>query len=306
MSDNYDATLLEQLEDTEGENEILSLEVERLTAELERIQENTEKQQRQVIAQLIELFPTQKGLSPEAYGAWLAKKVRDLQSDVSQVRRDSQNGYIDVIITQKATQMYKGDENGMPDPTDRMSYDSWMRNGMKIRNDAPMKNVYRTTKDDLVREYFGLCEMVRLLARQRSNSYSGDQDMLWRIAEQNRMPMFKAWLGIHEPAHRQMPSFKAGDNAIYLQCTPAGREDCEKVLTVLKRAVAKKKEKKKSDISWDDSFYYMTHAPQMKKLKTKSSPNRNGIIFDHSHEALEKFWKMLEEQEETAKKVMKP
>ena len=309
----YDATLLEQLEDTEGENEVLSLEVERLTAELERIQEDKEKQQHQVIAQLVELFPKQKDLSPEAYGAWLAKKVRDLQSDASQARRDNQNGYIDIVITQKATQMYRGDENGMPDPSDRMSYDEWMRNGMKVRHDAPMKNVFRTTKDDLVREYFTLCEFVKKFAAHKSfntATYSSNDgtEMLWQIAEQQRMPLFKSWLGVNSPALKTMYQRKADDNSLYLMCTPAGREDCERVLTVLKRAVAKRKEKKnEQNLKWDDSFYLMTHTPTLKMLKTKrSTPNRNGIIFDNNVEAMEKFFKMLEEDEKAAKELMKP
>ncbi|AMQ65942.1 hypothetical protein AAY80_209 [Stenotrophomonas phage vB_SmaS-DLP_6] len=293
----YDATLLEQLEDTEGENEILSLEVERLTGELERIQENAEKKQRQVIAQLVELFPKQKDLSPEAYGAWLAKKVRDLQSDVSQVRRDNQNGYIDVLISNNAAQMYHGDDDGMPDPTDRLSYEAWMRNGMKIRRDAPMKNVYRITKDDLVKEYFTLAEMLRRFFKQRAynpNNYSEESDeMLYRMAEQNRMSLFKTWLGVQ--SGYKPPSQRASyDNSIYLSCTPAGRDDCERVLTVLKRNVAKKKEdKKKKNLDWDDEYYSAMR--MLANTKMPLSKKKAYSMLDMNPEELKKMWKYLED-----------
>ena len=242
MSDNYDATLLEQLEDTEGENEILSLEVERLTNLVDTIQAEAERKQEEAMQQLFALFPKPADLSSNGYAAYIAQKIRSLQNDTNRLRQDAAGGYIDVMISKHATQMYKGDQDGMPDPTDRMSYDAWMRNGMKYRQQEPMKNVYRITRDDLVKEFFKISELLVRVMKQsgyNNHTYSNDGDeMLWNMADQSGLSLFRAWLGVQQgrdarPA-RSMSSL-ADRNSIYLQCTPAGRDDCEKVLTVLKR-----------------------------------------------------------------------
>lgn len=310
MSDNYDATLLEQLEDTEGENEILSLEVERLTNQLEAIQAKHDKEQMAVIEQLANLFPTQHGLTPEQYGAWLAKKVRDL-------RDDHKNGYIDVIINERATQMYHGDKNGMPDPSDRASYDQWMRNGMRTYYDAPMKNVYRTTRDDLVKEFFDLCELLKYFAKQRGANYNAMQndyvESLYTVAEQRRLKLFKCWLAVQQDTKTyRAPSKPSYDpkTTLMLNCTAAGREDCERALTILKRHAAKRKGKKDySDLDLEESLDKMyADILQLNILSKKAEekmmyvstpksnrPNKNGVVFRDASDSFENFWKLLDE-----------
>lgn len=286
MSD-YNDTLLEQLEDAEGENEVLSLEVERLTRQVEMLEGSRNSDLNKFLERVAQALGVSRNKfeDPGQMSAYLAQRARSVTDELAGIKSRATNDTIDILVTPAAQRMYKGDKDGNPDPTDRYSYDEWMRRAgnlsIKEMNTDP-GSVYRIKREDLVREYFVLCELVAQMhkkqAAMNANTMTVDNDALWQRADSSRLDLFKQWLKVNSLKRTKTP-FENKDNNIYLTSTPSNRDSFDLVYSMLERAAAKKKQREEEGPF--GKSYYADMLKRYRAMVPPGSPNKNGVTYSN-------------------------